>query len=183
MIGYGEGHNQYHIYNPKKQAVLERRDVKFHEGRNLIPVGDNGGNPTLVEDNNDQTESESDLDMGYMQREMALLSNTLRGEDLGHITTPKRRFDHNSPASCEQPQNDNLESRSEGGVVPINIENNNESAPESAPESAEESAEEEGETEEGKKEEEEEDLALDPETTPPQESPPLGPRRLARNIG
>ncbi|KAA6411689.1 MAG: hypothetical protein FRX48_04970 [Lasallia pustulata] len=178
MIGYGEGHNQYPIYNPKKQAVFERRDVKSHEGRNLIPVGDNGGNSTPVGDNgnDNQTESESDLDMGHMQQELVMLPNTLRGEDLGHITTPKRRFDHNSPASCEQPQNDDPESGSEGGVVPINIENNNKSAPESAPESAEESAEEEGETEEGKKEEEEENLALDPETTPPQESPPLGPR-------
>ena len=168
-----------------KQAVFERRDIAFHEGRNLIPVGDNNRNPTPVGDNgnNSQTESELDLDMGHMQRELALLPNTLRGEDLGHITTPKCQFDRNSPASCEQPQNDNPESGLEGGVVPINFENDDESASESAPESAEESAEEEGENEEGKKEEEKENLALDPETTPPQESPPLGPRRSARNIG
>ena len=103
MIGYGEGHNQYCIYNPKKQAIFECQDVKFHEGKNLIPVGDNGRNPTPVGDNSNdsQTESESDLDMGHMQQKLALLPNILRGEDLGHITMPKRWFDHNSRGSCE----------------------------------------------------------------------------------
>ena len=120
MIRYGEGHNQFRIYNPDKGTVYERRDVEVHEGRNPTPVGDNGGNPTPVGDNDGQTESESDLDMP--QSDLALFPNTLRGEELGHITTPKRRFDHNSPTSYEQPENDDPESGSEGGVAPINIE-------------------------------------------------------------
>ena len=57
----------------------------------------------------------------------------------------------------------------------INIEDDNKSAPELA----EESAEEEGKNEEGENKEEEENLALDPKTTPPQESP-LGPRSIGQ---
>ena len=61
-LGYRLGSNQYRIYHPEKKKVFERRDVKFHEGRNL-PVGDN----------DDRSKPELDADEG----DTALLPNTL----------------------------------------------------------------------------------------------------------
>ena len=187
-LGYRQGSNQYRIYHPEKKKVFERRDVEFHEGRNPTPVGDNG----------DWTDSdESDLKKGENQSELDSLPNKLRREDLGHIRTPKRRFDHTDSAGGEphhynaydEPYNNSEnESEDSDSKVDDGIDNTHHFVEETIERSRSPTQAlvhrdeyDEDESENESEDESEEDLAIEPlnEDSPPPE--PEGPQRSGRN--